>query len=92
MFRFFISFYNQPQLTTMRSQRQAFEEAIITLVIRLSRYYDGRWFTIQDMRALLVAGRIKNELTDKHVMFAIRSRNDARMVDNRYGRKSTRYC
>jgi hypothetical protein len=66
--------------------------AIIILVIRLSRYYDGRWFTIQDMRALLVGGRIKKELTDKHVMFAIRSRNDARMVDNRYGRKSTRYC
>jgi hypothetical protein len=71
--------------------RQAFEEAIIILVIRLSHYYDGCWFSVSDMRALLVAGGIIDELTEKHVMFAIRCRNNTRLVDNRYGSKSTRY-
>jgi hypothetical protein len=76
----------------VRSKRQAFEEAIIVLVIRLSPCCDGRWFAVQDMQALLVAGEIKNELlNDKHVMmFSIsRSRNDAWLVDNRHGRRSS---
>jgi hypothetical protein len=68
-------FHFMLQSTTMRSKtagpkRQAFKEAIIILVIRLSHYYYGRWFTAQDMPALLVDGGIEDdELTDKHVTF-----------------------
>jgi hypothetical protein len=71
--------------------RQAFEEAIIILVIPLSHYYDGRWLTVQDMQVLLVAGGIEDELANKHVMFAIRCHNNTHLVDNRYGSKSIRY-
>jgi hypothetical protein len=43
------------------------------------------------MRALLVAGKIEDELTNKHVVVAIRCRNNTHLVDNQYGSKSIRY-
>jgi hypothetical protein len=77
---------------TVDPKRHAFEGAIIVLVIGLSHHHDGHWLAVQDIRALLVTGGIDNELTDERVMFAVRSRNDARLVDGRHGRKATRCC
>ena len=72
-------------------QKCAFEEAIIILVVGLSRFFNGRWFSIEDLQALFVAGGIQNELTCDHIRLAIKSRNYGRLVENRFGKKSTRF-
>ena len=94
----FFSYYYQPQQSiklffTMKSspQKCAFEEAIIILVVGLSRFFNGRWFSIEDLQALFVAGGIQNELTCDHIRLAIKSRNYGRLVENRFGKKSTRF-
>ena len=63
----------------MRSspQKCAFEEVIIILVVRLSRFFIGHWFSI--------VGCWRNtkgaSLTCNHIRLAIKSRNDARLVE-----------
>jgi hypothetical protein len=68
-------------------KKKSFDEAIVILVTVLSEYYDGRWFTIKDMRTLLVAGGIEENLTEVHIINALRC-NKSRFAQNRYGSKS----
>jgi hypothetical protein len=63
--------------------KKPFEQAIVRLVIRLSHDFNGRWFTAKDMRALLVAGGIQDDLTDTQVTMALRFNNNCRLLDNR---------
>jgi hypothetical protein len=80
-----ILFYSQQPTMGKKvdPKKKSFDEAIITLVIRLSLHYDGVWFTIKELRALLVAGGIQVELTDMQVAMAVRQ-NNGRLLDDQY--------